>query len=352
MSSSPLADPSSDPVSAGPARPGSAATARTRRWPRDGAHWRSKLPALTLFLVAATTTEAVLGEILEPFLRRTWTVEHMIALYETTIQARVSASLLGIVVIVQAAGGLLVHDDFAPLGRRLSIVTFAGIFLPVALLAIGVRIPPQLVLLATAAGTCLGLMSLLAVAFERRWAWIPRALATAAAVAVLVPFVSLCLQVVPAVSRFGRHEDVQQVLRLGGESLFLLFASMAAVASIPRSPGVLAWIGRILGLVVGLSLSVGILVVDGLGHDRFANMMYAVLGLGVTADSAIAVAIVGSLVGAFVAALFAPASEGRRRVIATGATLMLLAGYGPSSTAEVIVATAGALVVARGLSAR
>lgn len=319
---------------------------------RDGAYWRGRLPGLSLLLALAAATESILGEILEPFLRRSSTREVLIALYERTILARNVAAILGLIVLLQAVAGLLRHHDFAPLGRRLSIVTFAGIFAPVTILSLGVRVPPQLVLLATASGTCLGLMSLLAVSFDRRRTWSSRLAATTGAIALVLPFFALCLQLIPALAFVGRREDLQHVLRLGGESLFLLFVSVAAAKSFPRRGGLLAWIGRGLGAFVGLGLGVGILVVAALGRERFANMMYGVFGLGVTADSVVTAAVLAALVAAFVAALFAPDVERRRRVIATGAFLMLLAGYGPSTIAEVIVASAGALLLARGLSAR
>lgn len=283
--------------------------------------------------------------------------------------ARFPRNLAAISGLTSLAVGLLAFlrlPGYAPVGRRLAVAAFSGIFVPsvvVATLLPAATLRPKLVIFGLAAANVL--VTLLAMTAVRHRPW--RGLRPAVACVGIAAFVSLAVVGLgqlaqspgglwgPLATLFIDHAGATQTFLLGlrhvGELAWLGVLGLGGWAlatgggSARRHRRIAIWLG--VGAIVAVAL---FLAYQGVGH-RFRLALIWAFRLGLVIDEAPAAYAIplGLGLGATLTGLARP--EPAARQLAMGLALWLAAGYAPHTPIQLLYLVLSALLITRSAQA-
>ena len=360
------AEPDSSPTAQGASTPAAGAEGSPTDEGDAALRWLRAAPPLALLAMVAALFElglARLGyqglaDVLDPATVR-----------DVKDWARFPRNLAAVAGVISLAIGLLSFlrlPGFAPVGRRLAVAAFSGIFVPsvvVAAMLPAATLRPKLVIFALAAANVLvTLLSMTAVRYRPS-----RALRVAVACLGVAAFSSLAVvglgQLLhvreglwaPIAALFIDHASAAQTFLLGirhaGELAWLttLVAGAGALAigggSARRHRRVAVWLGVSAVLVIALVASHEVL-----GH-RFRLAIIWAFRLGLVVDDlpALYALPLGLGLGGALTGLARP--EPAARQLAMGLGVWLAAGYAPHTPIQLLYLVLAALLVTRAAQA-
>ncbi len=328
----------------------------------------ARVPPLALLAVLAAILELVLARAAWHALTDVWSATDVIELRRWARFPRNLAAVSGLVAITVALFGFLRLPGFAPIGRRLAVAAFSGVFVPsIAVTAVlsPEHVRRKLVVFSLAAANVLvTLVGLTAVRYRAE-----RALRAAVALASASSFFTLLTvgltQLVQAESGFWRALGAALVEGSGGGEPLLMGV---------RHLGELCWVGALvaaavvvateaalarhkarlwaLGLLAVVSIAAWASLRLGLGPHRFGLLLFGAFRFGMFVDGAPALYAVPLGLGfaSGVAGLLHP--DPALRQLGLGALAWLAAGFAPHTPIQLSYLVLGATLLARAAQAR
>lgn len=328
----------------------------------------ARVPPLAVLAVVAALVELFLARAAWHALTEVWPAADVLELRRWARFPRNLAAVAGLVALTASLFGFLRLPGYAPIGRRLSVAAFAGVFVPsVAVTAVLApeHVRRKLVVFSLAAANVLvTLVALTAVRYRAELA-----LRLAAALASASAFFSLLAvgltQLAQAESGFWHAVGIALVESSGGGEPLVMAV---------RHVGELCWMGVLLactvavvrdGLVTKARARVAAILVlalvttaalvtlrSGMGPYRFGLLLFGTfqLSLFVGAAPAFYAFPLGLGLASGLAGLLRP--EPSLRQLGAGLLLWLVAGVAPHTPIQLLYMVLGALLLSRAAQAR
>lgn len=327
-----------------------------------------RVPPLVLLAVAGAIAELVLARAAWHTLTELWPASEILELRRWARFPRNLAAVSGLVALVAALFAFLRAPSYAPIGRRLAVAAFSGVFVP-SVAATAVLAPThvrrKLVVFSLAAANVL--VTLLAMSAVRYRA--ERALRLSVGLASATTFLTLTTvgltQLIQAEGGFWRALGAALLAAPGGGEALVMsvrhLGELCWVGVLVTGAVTAAWDSSVPGVrarltaVIALTLAcTGALVAlrHGMGQHRFGLLLFGAFRFGFLVDAAPAVyafplglGLAGGLAGLI-------RREPTMRQLGAGLLLWLAAGFAPHTPIQLLYLVLGAALLARAAQAR
>jgi hypothetical protein len=327
----------------------------------------SAAPPLALLAVLAAACELVLARVVWHGLPEVLAPEDLFEVRRLARFPRNLAAVAGTIALTIGLLGFLRFPGYAPIGRRLAVAAFSGIFVPSVVVSAVLRpelLRRKLVIFALAAANVMvTLVAMTAVRYRAdRALRIGLALASATGLLTLL-FVGVG-QLAQAeggiwdsvaallTARTTTVETVLIVLRHSGELCWVgvLACVCFAVAHDRGGPGMrmrIVWTS-----VLVVAFTAGILLLRSATGHRFRFVLFGTLRLGLFLDDAPALYALPLAIGLAAACVGLARSEPTQRQIGAGMLAWVCAGFAPHTPIQLLYMVLATMLLARAAQAR